>query len=367
VLSQFVLDYYPALRETIPSLRHLVFYLGVFASLCCLLIIVQILLMRAVIKRRKRQKAEFRKIWRPVFLQAVDDKLNIAEIPELDFRHRKIFLSEWNRLMETIDGNPRENLRKIAFQMHIDLYIKAHLKIRLSTTRILCIVAAGHLKQIDCWDTLEQLLSEKDSSTSMLAGRALIQLDPKKAIDKVLKIATSRADWTQIWLDKLLLEVGPKVATKPVADVTRIALAEENSERLLSIVPLFNSIEKASAAFLLNEILQAPLGDKIVSRCLQTLQDREFADLARRFIHYPRWHVRVHAASALGRLGDERDIYSLISLLKDKQWWVRFRAAEALSQLKGMTPKEFRKIRENVDDHYARDILDYIIMERAIA
>ncbi len=47
----------------------------------------------------------------------------------------------------------------------------------------------------------------------------------------------------------------------------------------------------------------------------------------------PRWEMRAVVATALGRFGAEQHIDTLLLLLCDKEWWVRYRAAEVLARV----------------------------------
>jgi HEAT repeat protein len=77
--------------------------------------------------------------------------------------------------------------------------------------------------------------------------------------------------------------------------------------------------------------------------------------------------VRLHAAQALGRLGTREDEWHLRRALADSQWWVRYRAAQALGNLPFMDVDRLRRITEDVEDRYGRDILRQVIAEKELA
>jgi HEAT repeat protein len=53
----------------------------------------------------------------------------------------------------------------------------------------------------------------------------------------------------------------------------------------------------------------------------------------------------------------------LIPLLSDKEWWVRYRAAQALSRLPSMRSPRLKSIQAKQPDPFARDMLAQVIAE----
>jgi HEAT repeat protein len=66
---------------------------------------------------------------------------------------------------------------------------------------------------------------------------------------------------------------------------------------------------------------------------LRHLHDPDHLEIVRESCDHPVWFVRVQAVNALGRMGGPGDVDRLVALLTDPEWWVRFRAAEALLKL----------------------------------
>jgi hypothetical protein len=74
--------------------------------------------------------------------------------------------------------------------------------------------------------------------------------------------------------------------------------------------------------------------------------------------------VRVHAVSALGDVGEEKDLELLTHLLSDPQWWVRYRAAQAINHLPFVTAGDMEEIKKHLSDGFAIDMLSQVISER---
>jgi HEAT repeat protein len=69
------------------------------------------------------------------------------------------------------------------------------------------------------------------------------------------------------------------------------------------------------------------------------------------------------AAKALGRIGEQRDTEKLIQLLGDSQWWVRYRAAQALAKLPWINQESLERIQAEQTDRFAEDILEQVMAE----
>ncbi len=75
----------------------------------------------------------------------------------------------------------------------------------------------------------------------------------------------------------------------------------------------------------------------------------------------------MRAAAALGRLGAEEDCPRLLELLADQEWWVRYRAAEALIGLPFLDRGALERMRDGITDRYGRDMFDQVLAEREAA
>jgi HEAT repeat protein len=67
----------------------------------------------------------------------------------------------------------------------------------------------------------------------------------------------------------------------------------------------------------------------------------------------PVWFVRIHAARALGQLGQVDQASELVALLGDPQWWVRAAAKESLQELGGPSAPALLPLMKS-DDRFVR-------------
>lgn len=57
---------------------------------------------------------------------------------------------------------------------------------------------------------------------------------------------------------------------------------------------------------------------------------------------------------------------ALIALLGDPHWWVRYRAAQALAALPGVSTALLEPLCEQLTDAFARDMLRCVLAENAL-
>jgi HEAT repeat protein len=104
-----------------------------------------------------------------------------------------------------------------------------------------------------------------------------------------------------------------------------------------------------------------------ITACLRVFNDASSLDTVRRFLGHARWEVRVQAINALARMGTAEDEPRLIVLLSDAEWWVRYRAAQALCALPSASLKRLEALGAHHTDRFARDIMTHVLSERRAA
>ncbi|MBF0635290.1 MAG: HEAT repeat domain-containing protein, partial [Nitrospinae bacterium] len=103
------------------------------------------------------------------------------------------------------------------------------------------------------------------------------------------------------------------------------------------------------------------------SACLKTVDDPSMLDMARSYLDHPVWYVRAQAATVLGKIGFEEDGKRLVGMLSDREWWVRYRAAHALTEMPSMQSFDFAKLIRESADKYAGDIMSQALAEKKLA
>jgi HEAT repeat protein len=96
---------------------------------------------------------------------------------------------------------------------------------------------------------------------------------------------------------------------------------------------------------------------------LRVSNDVSLLPIIRTYVGHDDWRVRVQAAKVLGRNGEHSDVNRLIPLLADAEWWVRYRAAQALVGMPFFSKAEAQLLSGNLSDRFARDMLVQVLAE----
>jgi len=108
-----------------------------------------------------------------------------------------------------------------------------------------------------------------------------------------------------------------------------------------------------------------PDHEEIAAAALLVVQDPALLDELAVFANSANAHVRENLAQAYGRLGGLGQTETLVRLMSDRVWWVRYRAAHAVLKLKNMDADRLEAVRAGLGDPYARDMLEQARAEAA--
>ncbi len=229
--------------------------------------------------------------------------------------------------------------------------------------RLVAITALGHLHDRRAWDRLSQLAESPDGVVSLAAARALMRIDPERAIDHVVRRLLERTDWPAAMVAAMLTEAGPDA----VSDSLVTAAGEAAPERAPRLIRLLAFAHTEKATPLINRVLRDEDDLETLIACLRVASDPVLLDRIRQLLRDERWQIRLHAAQALGRLGTREDEPALVAALSDPQWWVRYRAAQALASLPLIPVEHIERLSRTVDDRFGRDILHQVLAEKELA
>jgi HEAT repeat protein len=222
---------------------------------------------------------------------------------------------------------------------------------------------AGNLRLAGTWDGLRELLASDSPALSLAAARALAQIDAARAVPLLMPQLAGRGGWHRSAAREILHLAGAGHVVKPLLH----AVATAPADKLPQLIRLLAEIAPGEAAPLISRFLAIPADDEnLLNACLDALNSPGDLEVVRALARHANWHVRVHAAKALGRLATREDEVLLIDMLEDSQWWVRYRAAQALSQLPGMNFAELLQIKDTRADRDARDMLHHVMAEREL-
>lgn len=332
------------------------YWTGVGALVLTLLLGAQIIRLRIALRARQRREAQALARWRPIF-NAVIVGEPPATLPALTKAERPHFIKLWVHLQASLRGEASDALKALARRLDVERDARVMLVRGPRTERLLATLLLGHLGDRDSWDTLRTLAGSPDVTLSLSALWALVRIDPHAAAAYLTPLFVERDDWAMSHVAGILKE-----ASAPVAGVLAALLPTLAPER----VPRALRIAEALRIDLPADMLAAAMaGDDValVTAALRIVATPDARDQVRGLLAHPDWQVRVLAAKALGRIGDASDVGRLATLLGDREWWVRYRAAQAIVELPWLGPADLDALHASLSDRFAADIFAQVIAE----
>ena len=336
-------------------------YAGAIAILLLLFLMVQVTFVRihfiVIRKRRHRVKT----VWR-----AIIGKMLAGEKPLCpSIKRREVFyvMEEFDYIFGLIRGTELELLRQGFRALLLPISLKGMLKSHNIKNRLFALITLGNIRDADSWDLIAKHLAQSQPAVSLSAARSLVLINPERAVNEIIPIILNRKDWPWANIAHILKLAGPKLLCEKLSEL--ILHATENKQA--SLLRLYDVLKCEGEYPVTCKVLKRSSEDKVASVCLNISQDPNILYLAREYANHARWHVRMNAAVAIGRFGNEDDVSLLVSLMKDSQWWVRYRAAQSLLGMPIIDHVRVQQIRMSLDDKYADDILVQVLNEREYA
>lgn len=331
---------------------------GVGVVVLILLLIVQISIMRAMSYFSQKKRKNIISKFRPLFVHAAIE--NDQEIPEFKKNEWCYLAEEWNRLIGVLRGEARERLIEIAWRLNMHEYAQHQLHVKGTKNRLFAIVTLGHMRVSRVWNDLVRILNSRKATVSLVAAQALIQINLAQALKVIIPQLEYRDDWHWAGLAHVFRLADNAIICQNLEQL----MSRSSEQQLPGMLRLVDAVGCNTGSVVLTEILKNSGDDKVISTCLHVINDPLAIPYIRNYVKHPRWHVRMHAATAVGRLGLQSDVSLLIESLQDSEWWVRYRAAQALVSMPFMNNQMLEDIYNVQQDLYAKDILKHVMSER---
>jgi len=315
--------------------------------------------LRAASRRRERQELE--RQWLPVLVAALEERP--ATLPPLAGHQVTALMALWNRLYDSIRDLSSAPLQEIAERTGMDAAARRMFASSTLHDRVLAIRTLGRLRDRSVWPALVRLASHRDLLLSLAAARALVRIDPGEAIRLLLPIVAAREDWPATTVVLMLQEAGPDAVSQPLVD----AIPQVPPGQVHRLIRFLGLAHADVAGPLLKLLVRQVTTVESISACLRVFNDSDDLGAVRPFLYHPRWEVRVRAVDVIGRLGTAKDAPRLIAMLSDSEWWVRYRAAQALCALSSNDLGRVKRVQATHGDPFARDMLTHVLAEQGAA
>lgn len=335
------------------------FWLGAAVAVLAILMLLIVLVLRQVVARRERIHAAAVIYW-GAFL--VPEPSPPPEIPPLPARDLSGFLQVWNEVHESLRGRTTPFLARVASAVNLEARLARRLKRGGFHARLVAMIGLGNVHSATSYTRIERHIDDRNPIVSLCAARALMQIDPNRAVTQFVPHIVQRGDWAQGSVAAILSEAGAGAVSDTLVEAT----LQANVEIAPRLVRFLAGVSPEAAAPIIRRMLESSQDERLISTCLQVMARQDDLDRVRALLSHQRWHVRMQAAVTLGRLGLPGDEQRLIPILTDSQWWVRYRAAQALHGMSFVGTEGLRRIQAEQKDKYARDIIQQVLAEHSL-
>jgi len=300
--------------------------------------------------------------WRPVLTQIALDEGPLPPLPAVKPRHSAHVLHEWTAIQDCLRGAGTERLNEMARVAGLDRLARVLTRHGDVSASILAMRTAGHLRDATFWPLLRERLDSRNAVVSFYAAAAMIRIDTQRAMPDVMLQLAARESWPSEAVARLLKDAGTDIAREPV----RTLIMSLEPARVPRLLPWLGRVDPVLASDVAAELLRRGTGHpRTVSAALLILQDAALLPVVRSLVTSEDFVVRKNVATCLGRIGEADDAALIVELMGDRVWWVRYRAAQALTNLSGMNAAWLERLRAGLRDRFARDMLDHVLAEGA--
>ena len=271
-------------------------------------------------------------------------------------------LREWCRFHANIRGDSTAVLEELAMQLGLLATARRLLGRHAMSKRLLAMQALGYLRDEDSWMRIEALLTHPSVPMSITAATALTHIDPERAIPIIIPIICQHRRWPRTQIGRILNIAGPDNVTGPLCR----AIESADDEDAMCLLQFFESAYMNEIDSLAARLLTTRASPGVLAAALRAVRGHLPDPVIHRLAAHKVWFVRMQAANVLGRFGRREDYAVLEPLLSDPEWWVRYRAAQAITKLPFLGPNALRKLCNRQRDRYARGAMRHALAEAGL-
>jgi HEAT repeat protein len=337
------------------------FWIGAISIILTAAILLQVLWMRLELMQQRIRTKAFLERWRPIMLQVIGG--GKPELPVLHTGELMMFLHLWVHFQESLRGDVKDSLNSLLIQLRLESGTRNLLRKGSLDEKLIAATALGHLRSHDAWDELAILLNRKLAVLSITAARALVTIDPIRARDVVIDFIIHRRDWPVEKLASILKESQSVFLDAFFAHIERDV--QEHQPYLPRLIRLVEAMQLNYLLPFIRTLLESSDDPQLIAPCLRMIRDPGDLESVRKQLGSHNWQVQVQAARVLGRMGVKEDVPHLVALLGSREWWVRYRCAQALVAMPFLSRQDLERLLDALEDPFASDILKQAMAEKS--
>lgn len=313
----------------------------------------------------ERRREKLNREWRGVLAASLlsEEQARCIPLPPRARNQRLNLLEAWNRARDSVRGSAADNLIVLGARIDLVRIAMRLLRKRALRSKLLAVQTLGHMRDAGAWQRLVELLNSENMALSVTAAAALADIDRERAALLLVPMITRRRDWPRTRVSRILVSIGSGLVSEPLYRAVR---SGDDSERVY-LLQFAELAEYDIIDALATELVLESRDPDVLSSALKLVSGRSDIRRVLTLAEHEVSYVRMQVARLLGRIGQPDHVPVLEKLLNDREWWVRYRAAQAITSLPFLGPNALRQLRRRQADEYARDILQQAYSEVGIA
>jgi hypothetical protein len=333
------------------------FWLCVITLIVSIAILLEVVWLRFHKLRNEKLRKQFVSKWQPILVRrAMNEEVTL---PILLADEVNWFLVLWLHFQESIVDESKIYLNETLEKLNISDALEKKLDKGSLPEKMMTVSVIGHSREERMWDKLVHLLNHSNAVISILSARALLNINPEKAINHVFPAITIHRDWPAPKIARILKESPEFVMNAFVAYVG--AAVQSKQPYAIRLLRLLQVQEVKQLPEFIRNILIDSDNTELVLASLKLVRNSVDIDLVRNRINDNAWQVRAQVAKLLGKIGDKQDVSALSDLLSSKDWWARYHAANSIRDMPLMPGLELEMMSESLGDPFARDMMNFAI------
>lgn len=300
-------------------------------------------------------------------LQLLLDGGSDADVLDLRCKGPDVLSQLTTELIALVRGEERAELVATATRLGVPATYRRHLKSGPARARMVAAEMLSYFPDDHCTVALEGALDDRDSGVRLTAALALANSDRAPPAQLLVERLGLGTDENSMMIVTLMSEIARE---RP--DEVRSLVEQDGipvAVRAAAIEALTSSGDYSLVGLITKLAVAADQDAPELPRYLRVLgafQHPAALPAITRGLAAPAWRVRAAAAESAGRIGLYQSTQQLERLLDDDEWWVRFRAGEALVRL-GETGQQLLASTSRCGTPRARHAARLTLAEHAIA
>lgn len=338
---------------------------GVFLFLFAMFVLVVIFLLKIKRTRHNQKKSLYLKQWQEHFLFS-QESLTSQKVPKA---YMLDFLRLWNHYHESLKGESLKDLNRLGYTLKINKVCQKWLTYFSIRKKIMALITLGNLADKTSFNKISKEIHNKNPLIASMAARSLVKIDEDQAMDHIVGFLLSDRNLFSENISSIFTkEILKNINSYKLADPFLKKLKRSSIKQKLFLLEYFPYLPYEKYISTIRDMLSNTFHPEILCRCLKLLKDPRDLSYAKRHLNSHAWFVRLQAIRFIGEAGTQEDLPLLLKALNDANWWVRYRAAEALIQFPGIEAQTLKtKFHNHFVSQRAKDIFELATLESGLA